>query len=138
MSLSNRIMKIQKSAGLPVVPGAAFIETNGPEWWVAYGPRAPGINTKWINPVYAFLWEASANIFAVFSDDDNFKTIDPANTGKVMKDWKAVPGNLTSWPVSPGWRADGSTSTTAEPSVPASCGLEELNENLKNAIAISP
>jgi hypothetical protein len=131
-------MKLSVVDGLPVVPGSVLVLDTGSGFYFAYSKRVKGINTAYYLPWYAFVWEASKDIFAVFAEDGDFKTIDPGNTGEVMKSWELVPGNLAAWPVSPGWRADESVSPTAQPTVPATCGGVDLDANLKDATAVTP
>jgi hypothetical protein len=131
-------MRLSVIAGLPVVPGAFVVADQVPGFFVAYGALVaePGANPYL--PFYAFIWEADPNLFAVFAEDSDFKTIDPGKTGEVMKDWQLVPGNLAKWPITPGWRAADSVSPVAQPTVPSSCGPDDLDTNLKNAVAVSP
>jgi len=78
----------------PVINGADFTSHEDGALYIAYGPKVPGVNTKWTHPPLAYLLRIpGTNDYKVFSDD--FATVDPLGTGKTLKQYGRA--NLPWW-----------------------------------------
>jgi hypothetical protein len=133
-------MQLPVVDGLPVVPGAVDVSAQQGGLFIAYGDWVKGTGTKRMrgpDQVIAYLWEAKPGLYAVFADETKLPTIDPLGTGKPMSEWKKT--DLAQWPDKPGWRkVDENGDLTAEPTVPSSCGPDNLVDNLDTAKEITP
>lgn len=137
--ITHKIMTLAEKDGFPVVLGADFIvPDDGVPFFVVYGPMVPGVNTRWVHPGYALLWEAKPGLFAVFAEESAFAKIDPTSKGKPMTEWKKTAANLNQWPTGVGWRKGASTSVTAAPTIPGTCGPVNLIHNLDTATKAIP
>lgn len=130
----NRILKLAVKDGLPVVPGADWVTpANSGKLHVAYGPKVRGINTDWMHALHAFLFEVEPGLYAVFAEKEAMTIIDPTGIGKCMPDWSKT-AEFSKWPNTDGWRKkDAQGHLTAAPTVPCSCGSEDLPTILDKA-----